>query len=183
MQKGVSQFSKDLSKYLSDPDKLVMEKVVKSMRKQGFTTELAVNVAALPYLSAALDVVTVANEQQVTVKHAADMYFPLGKMLNLLWLQNMIEQLAVSNQWHVHARGGLRDDLSNYHAQLTASLLKRYGKSSSSDKVLSEWNQEFGQKVKNVKDMMSSIKIEKQVDYPTIMVAINTLSHLVTATK
>jgi len=101
----------------------------------------------------------------------------------LIWLQNMIEQLAVSNQWHVHARGGLRDDLTGYHAQLTASLLKRYGKQHNSDTTLNEWSQEFGQKVKNVKDMMSSIKNEKDVDYPTIMVAINTLSHLVAATK
>ena len=42
---------------------------------------------------------------------------------------------------------------------------------------------EFGNKVKNVKDMMASIKVEKNVDYPTIMVAVNSLSHLVTATK
>jgi len=103
-------------------------------------------------------------------------------MLNLIWLQNMIELLHVHNQWHVHARGGLRDDLSNYHAQLTASLLRRYGKLNH-EQALQSWSQEFGQKVQNVKQMMASIRSEKNVDYPTIMVAINSLSHLVTATK
>ncbi|TDR17546.1 NAD-glutamate dehydrogenase [Marinicella litoralis] len=183
LSKGVSQFRKDFAKYISDTDRVSMERVINALSKQKFAKNLAHDIAALPYLSAALDVVMVANEQGVTVKKAADMYFPLGKMLNLIWLQNMIEKLKVSNQWHVHARGGLRDDLSDYHAQLTSSLLKRYGKKQDSEKSLTQWNQEFGQKVKNVKDMMSSIKVEKQIDYPTIMVAINTLSHLVAATK
>jgi glutamate dehydrogenase len=183
LNKGVAQFRNDFTKYISEVDKAAMNRVINAIDKQGFSNQLAQNIAALPYLSAALDVVKVANKQNVSVRNAADLYFPLGKMLNLIWLQHMIEQLAVSNQWHVHARGGLRDDLSGYHAQLTASLLKRYGKQKNSDVVLSQWAQEFDQKVKTVKDMMTSIKLEKDVDYPTIMVAINSLSHLVTATK
>ncbi|MFC3193431.1 NAD-glutamate dehydrogenase [Marinicella sediminis] len=183
LNKGVNQFSKDLAKYLSDADQTALNKSVKTYQKQGFSDDLSSKISALPYLSASLDVVSVANQQSVTVKQAADMYFPLGKMLNLLWLQNMIEQLKVNNQWHVHARGGLRDDLTEYHAELTASLIKRYGKKQSSDVILTQWGQDFSVQVKNVKDMMASIKLEKQVDYPTIMVAINTLSHLVSATK
>ena len=180
---GVKQFRKNFTKYISDADQNAMDRVTHALDKQGFNAKLAEDIAALPYLSAAMDVVRVANQQKVTVKQAADTYFPLGKMLNLLWLQDMIEQLKVNNQWHVHARGGLRDDLSEYHAQLTASILKRYGISKNSDETLDKWTDEFGNKVKNVKDMMASIKVEKNVDYPTIMVAVNSLSHLVTATK
>ncbi len=183
LHKGVSQFRKNLSQYINDADAASMKRVINALDKQGFSTELAQNIAALPYLSSALDVVRVANDQNVSVQQAADMYFPLGKMLNLIWLQNMVEKLEVNNQWHVHARGGLRDDLTEHHAQLTASLLKRYGKQKSSEVALAEWSQDFGQQVKNVKDMMTSIKHEKNVDYPTIMVAINSLNHLVTATK
>ena len=183
LNNGVNEFRKNFTVYINEADKAAMNRVVNAIDKQGFSNDLAQKIASLPYLSAALDVVKVANNQQVSVKHAADLYFPLGKMLNLIWLQNMIEKLAVSNQWHVHARGGLRDDLTDYHAQLTASLLKRYGKNKNSDEALSEWSQEFGQKVKSVKNMMTSIKHEKDIDYPTIMVAINTLSHLVVATK
>ena len=83
----------------------------------------------------------------------------------------------------MHARGGLRDDLTEYHAELTASLIKKYGKKQSSEQTLNQWSQDYQTQVKNVKDMMNSIKLEKQVDYPTIMVAINTLSHLVSATR
>ncbi len=183
LNKGVNQFRKNFTKYISETDKAAMNRVINAIDKQGFSKDLAQDIAALPYLSAALDVVKVANKKKVPVRDAADLYFPLGKMLNLIWLQNMIEQLAVSNQWHVHARGGLRDDLTEYHAQLTESLLKRYGKQKNSEEILAEWTQDFGQKVKNVKHMMNSIKLEKVADYPTIMVAINTLSHLVTATK
>lgn len=183
LNKGVKQFRKEFTKYISDSDETVMQRSISSLIKQGFDDKLANQMASLPYLSAALDVVKVANQQSVTVKQAADMYFPLGKMLNLIWLQDMIEQLKVNNQWHVHARGGLRDDLSESHSELTALLLQRYGKNKKSDEALAQWHQEFGQKVKNVKDMMTSIRVEKQIDYPTIMVAINTLSHLVVATK
>ncbi|WP_154222093.1 NAD-glutamate dehydrogenase [Marinicella rhabdoformis] len=184
LQKGVNQFKNNFTDYINDVDAAAKTRVEKALQRKGFEKTLSEAIAALPYLSAALDVVSVANKQNIAVKKAADVYFPLGKFLNLLWLQTMVEKLVVDNQWHVYARGGLRDDLSNHHAQLTASLLKSYdNKKLSSEEIISKWSQEHNDKVKKVKDMMMSIKSEKNADYPTIMVAINSLSHLVSATK
>lgn len=181
LQSGIKQFRNNFKDYITDADAAARTRSEAALVKKGFGKRLSSNLSSLPYLSAALDVVSVANKKNIDVKKAADVYFPLGKFLNLLWLQSMVEKLVVDNQWHVYARGGLRDDLSNHHAQLTASLLSKYkGKS---DAIIQAWSQEHGQKVKNVKDMMMNIKSEKQVDYPTIMVAINSLSHLVAATK
>ena len=67
--------------------------------------------------------------------------------------------------------------------KLTASLLSSYDNKLSSDEIIHTWSQEHGDKVKKVKDMMMSIKSEKNADYPTIMVAINSLSQLVSATR
>lgn len=183
LQAGVNQFKNNFTDYINDVDAAAKTRVEKALQRKGFEKGLSESVAALPYLSAALDVVSVANKQNIEVKKAADVYFPLGKFLNLLWLQSMVEKLVVDNQWHVYARGGLRDDLSNHHAQLTASLLKTYDNDLASDAIIQTWAQEHGEKVKKVKDMMMSIKSEKNADYPTIMVAINSLSHLVSATK
>lgn len=183
LKKGVKQFKDNFTAYINDADAAAKTRVEKALQRKGFEKGLSESIAALPYLSAALDVVSVANKQKITVKKAADVYFPLGKFLNLLWLQSMVEKLVVDNQWHVYARGGLRDDLSNHHAELTASLLKSYDNKLSSEAIIQRWSQDHGDKVKKVKSMMMSIKSEKNADYPTIMVAINSLSHLVAATK
>ncbi len=181
LKSGIEEFKLHLSRFITDTDASTKKREQQLWKRKGFAVKLSSEIASLPFLSAALDVVTIANDLKLGVQETADVYFPLGKFLNLLWLQSMVEKLTVDNQWHVYARGGLRDDLSQHHAELTASLLKKY--KGSSDEIIHIWSEEHGQKVKNAKDMMLSIKAEKKADYPTIMVAINLLNHLVTATK
>ena len=183
LQSGVNQFVSDFEQHITATDLQVFKRENKSLLDKGFEKELAGHIAALPYINAALDVVKVANDENVSVKNAADMYFPLGQYLNLLWLHGMIEKLPVDSHWHVHARGDLRDDLSEHHAQLTAALIRRYGTQKSARDVMDQWLDDQQKMVNNMKQLMTNIKSEKQADYATIMVAVNSLSNLVSATR
>ncbi|MCF6301121.1 MAG: NAD-glutamate dehydrogenase, partial [Proteobacteria bacterium] len=183
LQTGVKQFQQDINDFITETDARQMNKHNASLLRKGFEDLLAHQIASMPYLKSAMDVVMVANRTKILVKQAAAIYFPLGKSLNLLWLQKMIEKLTVENQWHVNARGGLRDDLYMHHAGLTSSLIKKYGTKLSGDKVLIQWLNDYPQEVKAVKAMMTGIRAEKQIDYATVMVAINSLSNLAAAIK
>lgn len=183
LKPGVQQFTHNLSSYVSSADVASIERDQKALDKKGFKNETAERLSILPYLSASLDVVNVAQKAQLEVKQVAELYFPLGKFLNLTWLQNMVQQLLVENQWHVYARGGLSDDLNSYHAQLVASLLEKYDHSTDADKIIATWSEQHKSLVQKMKNMMLSVKSEKKLDYPTIMVAVNALSLLVGATK
>ena len=183
LQSGVDAFVADFEQHITPSDSLVFQRENKSLAEKGFSKKLAKQLAALPYINAALDVVKVANDEKVTVKTAANMYFPLGQYLNLVWLNSMVEKLPVDSHWHVHARGDLRDDLSEHHAELTAALIRRYGSKKSAEKIMQQWLHDQQKKVNNVKQLMTSIKSEKQADYATVMVAVNSLSNLVSATR
>jgi NAD-specific glutamate dehydrogenase len=89
----------------------------------------------------------------------------------------------VDSHWHVHARGDLRDDLSEHHAELTAALIRRYGTKKSAQTVMDQWLKDQQKMVNNMKQLMTNIKSEKQADYATVMVAVNSLSNLVSATR
>lgn len=183
LQSGVSQFVSDFEQHITATDAQVYQRENKALTEKGFAKKLANKLAALPYINAALDVVKVANDGKVSVKNAADMYFPLGQYLNLVWLHGMVEKLPVDSHWHVHARGDLRDDLSEHHAQLTAVLIRRYGTKKSAQEVMDQWLQDQQKMVRNMKQLMTNIKTEKQADYATVMVAVNSLSNLVSATR
>ncbi|MCX7543816.1 NAD-glutamate dehydrogenase [Marinicella gelatinilytica] len=183
LQSGVNAFKADFEQYITPADNQVFDRELKSLADKGFHKKIARQLAALPYINAALDVVKVANDEKVSVKSAADMYFPLGQYLNLVWLNSMVEKLPVDSHWHVHARGDLRDDLSEHHAELTAALIRRYGTKKSAQKVMDQWLHDQQKMVDNVKQLMTSIKSDKQADYATVMVAVNSLSNLVSATR
>jgi NAD-specific glutamate dehydrogenase len=94
LQSGVDQFVADFDKYITSTDAQVYQRENKALVDKGFHKSLAGQIAALPYINAALDVVKVANDEKVSVKNAADMYFPLGQYLNLLWLHSMVEKIT-----------------------------------------------------------------------------------------
>lgn len=183
LQSGVDQFVNEFEQHITASDIQVYQRETKSMLDKGFSKSIAKQLAALPYINAALDVVKVANDENVSVKNAADMFFPLGQYLNLVWLNGMVEKLPVDSHWHVHARGDLRDDLSEHHAQLTAALIRRYGIKKSAQEVMDQWLHDQQKMVNNMKQLMTNIKSEKQADYATVMVAVNSLSNLVSATR
>ena len=183
LKTGVNQFVGDFEQHITAADAQVYQRENKSLLDKGFGKPIAKQLAALPYINAALDVVKVANDEKVTVKSAADMFFPLGQYLNLVWLHSMVEKLPVDSHWHVHARGDLRDDLSEHHAELTAALIRRYGTKNSAQEVMDQWLHDQQKMVNNMKQLMTNIKSEKQADYATVMVAVNSLSNLVSATR
>ncbi|GAA4821530.1 glutamate dehydrogenase [Marinicella pacifica] len=183
LQSGVNQFVTNFDQHITPADVQLYQREKKNLTDNGFHKNIAQQLAALPYIKAALDVVKVANDEQVTVKSAADMFFPLGQYLNLVWLNSMVEKLPVDSHWHVHARGDLRDDLSEHHAQLTAALIRRYGTKKSAQTVMDQWLHDQQKMVNNMKQLMTNIKSDKQADYATVMVAVNSLSNLVSATR
>lgn len=180
---GVKKVLLNIEKFLSVKDAVNKKRFEDKITKNGMSSKLAKKIALIPYLNVSLDVVVMAKKTLAGVEKVADLYFQIGKKYHILWLIRTIKKLQVDNRWHVLARGGLRDDLLQHHAGLTVSLLNRYGKRSKGDEIINQWSAEFPKEVRMAEKTMKRIRNEKHVDYPAIMVAVNTIKHLANALK
>jgi glutamate dehydrogenase len=89
----------------------------------GLPAPLARKVAALTPMHAALDIIALAENCKVGVRHAAEMYFRVGDALQLDWIADQIDGLHVEGVWQAKARGSLRDNLYGLHRALCANML------------------------------------------------------------
>ena len=180
---GVKKMMSGVEQFLSPKDAVIKKRMQERMIRSGMDAKLAEQIAIIPHINMSLDVVIVAKDTGATVDRVADLYFRIGKSFNVLWLVRMIKKLHVDNRWHVLARGGLRDDLLFNHAGLTTTLLNKYGKRAQADAIIERWTDEYSREVEVAMTAMRRIRNESHVDYPAVMVAVNTIKHLANAVK
>ncbi|MDQ3946292.1 MAG: NAD-glutamate dehydrogenase [Actinomycetota bacterium] len=114
---------------LSAVDAQAMAAAAGNWEEAGVPAELARRVAALRFLSPALDVIEVGQRLGRPVEEVGAVYFALGERLELDWLSARIETLPRDDRWQTLARAALRDDWSALRATVTAEVLSAGGES------------------------------------------------------
>lgn len=93
------------------------------LEAEGVPEELARRVAVLPPAYVLLNVVEIAQREELDPADVARVHFALGERLGLPALVQRILALPRDDRWQTMARAALRDDLHTVHAQLTAQVL------------------------------------------------------------
>jgi len=179
---GVADFIANYRQFMPARDLAAVDKTATRLQKQGFDKNLAAQLALMPLLHAALDVVDISLKTGKPVPDVAHVYFGLSEQINLNWLRDLIEQLPVTGRWHAHARGALRDELFEQHSQLATLLLDKYPQTPG-EKVVTQWSRELSREVAETRKMIKQMRQEKLADYATVMVVVRTIRHLLVATK
>lgn len=89
----------------------------------GVPEDLASRVAVLPPAYMLLNIVEIAQREDLDPADVARVHFALGERLGLPALVQRILALPRNDRWQTMARAALRDDLHSVHAQLTAQVL------------------------------------------------------------
>jgi glutamate dehydrogenase len=145
----------------------------------GFSRKLARHTVMLQRLFPTLDVVETAARRRTDVNLVAKVFFGLGDTLDLKWLRKQVESLNVAGQWHAVSRANLRDELFSVHNKLVERVLHSDGGNKEPVESWMETNQEA---LKPVRHMLSDMKKNAEMDYPTISVAVRALEQLVSET-
>jgi glutamate dehydrogenase len=95
----------------------------------------------LPTAYAALNIVHIANREDLDVRKVAQVHFALGQRLGLDRLLTRIIQLPRDDRWQTMARAALRDDLHSVHAQLTNEVLASGDHDAGPDELVAQWEQ------------------------------------------
>jgi glutamate dehydrogenase len=145
----------------------------------GLPPALARKIAALPPMHSALDIIALAENCGVGVRHAADIYFRVGEALQLDWISDQVDSLQVQGVWQAKARGGLRDNLYGLHRALCANIIQ-CGKPGQDAKVAVEaWMTARGERAAHFMQTLEEMRDGGKVDFATATVALQEIRRLV----
>jgi glutamate dehydrogenase len=144
----------------------------------GFGAELAQGLAALPYLTYAVDIVDAALEQRLPVAEVAHAYFALSDALHTKWLMDNVEKLPVDGRWHAQARGVLRDELQSQQRALLGQVLLAYRPGRGGAQLVAEWLQRDDAALRYALAMFADMRNLRGLDYPTLSVAVRRLAQI-----
>ncbi|GAA3917630.1 NAD-glutamate dehydrogenase [Luteimonas lutimaris] len=161
---------------LPDSQRPAYEASLAEWRSKGMPEELALQLAALPYLEPCCDIIEVARERRLKPVDVAKVHFRLGDALRLPWLVEQIDQLPVEGRWHAVARGVLRDELAAQQRALVGQVLSTRG--SGADAKVQAWIGRDDAALRFTLSMLGELAAQKTLDYPTASVAVRRLAQL-----
>ena len=177
-QPGMNQLRKALPDALTPTGRASWDVDQEKWQGLGFPETLARDMATVPVLAAALDVLETARDAGQPVERVARVFFELGEALDIEWLRNQIEALPVESRWHAQARGSLRDELASQQRALAMQVLAQPRHDGASP--VARWLQRDDPVLKFTRGMLDEIRTQ-DVDYPIASVALRRLAQLAQA--
>ena len=144
----------------------------------GYPEDMARAFASLPFLAYALDIVEVAIERSLPVAEVAATYFSLSDALYTKWLMDAVEALPVDGRWHAQARGVLRDELQAQQRALVGQVLLA-GVGLPAEERVERWLERDDQSLRYTMAMFADMRDLRDLDYPTLSVAVRRLAQVV----
>jgi len=178
---GIARLRTGLNDLLGAEDQQRLLARADEYQQLGLPVDLSASVAQLPWLAPSPDIVDEASRRDVDVLRVAEVYFRLGDRMNLKWLAEQVEKLAVDGQWHANARSNLRDELYSQHRALTSRVL--HLADTSAHDLVDQWMHNNRTDVARSMDMLADMRNLPKMDYATVSVALRGLEQLVIATS
>jgi glutamate dehydrogenase len=154
------------------------EASIHDWKAKGVPQELAVQLAALPYLEPCCDIIELSGMRKLNPVEVAKVHFRLGEALNLPWLLAQIDALPVEGRWHAVARGVLHQELATQQRALVNQVLAEEGAHARAK--VRHWLERDDAGLRITLTMLNELAAQKTLDYPTASVAVQRLSQLVT---
>lgn len=145
-----------------------------SLVDQGFDEGLAASLALASPMLAALDIVEVANQLEVSVVRTAKVHYALGEVMHFEWLGKQIEKLQVIGPWHASARAGLRDSLLGRYRATTIQVLE-HGGELPDEALVESWLESHRTQTDELRSMLTEMRASPTMDYAMISVALRAL--------
>ncbi len=136
---GVKVLSKELDKLVPESLQTTIAQRQNVAVSDGLPVELARQIALMPVLSSACDIIRIATEQKVDLKVAAQTYFYVGERFHLDWLRQKARFLPQGDYWQSEAANGLMGQLYGCQAGLTVRVLRDVGKKVKDGSVFDAW--------------------------------------------
>ena len=176
---NVKELRENINNLLTDSLKLTTSQRTQTGEHDGLPKQLAHQIAILPALSSACDIIHISLKKKMALQDTARTYFALGEYFNFDWLRQQTNFLSSENDWYNKATEGLIDQLYNCQANLTACILKDTNAHNGNNKdTLMKWVEKNKQQVQQLKSFFKDIKRNDNIDLPILVIAEQRLRNL-----
>lgn len=172
---GIKELSKSLDSFVTESLKDTISHRQKASEKDGLPKDLAHQIALMPVLSSACDIIRISSEQNTDLANTARTYFELGQRFHLDWLRQQARFLPHEDHWQDEAAKGLTDHLYGCQAGMTVRILKDVnGKAKKVPKDVSLvdlWLESHQHHLKQIDSLFADLRRTGTVDLTMLTVA------------
>ena len=136
----------------------------------------AAQLAALAWLGNAIDIIEIARRERRALRLCAGVYFEVGELLGLDWLDAAIDALPTGNHWHDRATFGLGNELRASHSAIARKVLAM-DSADSGAALLKKWRNANRRMIGVIEEMARELQNE-QADFAMLSVLISELAWL-----
>ena len=126
-REGIKSLIMNLDSLTTDSLGVLIEERKKEAIDNGIPEELARQIAFIPALSSACDIIRMAKEHEVEFKETARTYYEVGERFHVYWLRQKVRLLPRENHWQSEASNGLLEQLYGSQAGITRRVLRDVG--------------------------------------------------------
>jgi glutamate dehydrogenase len=155
------------------------QSICREFSDAGVPETLVAEVASPGYLYGGLSVVEVAQQLDIDLLVAAQMYFDLAELLQLHGVASQISDVNVETYWHAMARETYLDDLEAQLRRLTLALCRFITPECDVDSVIGQWSQQQQLQLERWNSMANEVQNSAGSDFALFSVALRELLDLV----
>ncbi len=175
---GARALAQALPGVLQGADRESFQDRLVELAAAGVPPALARQVASMPALLSAFDIVEDGELTDAPQPVVMAVYFGIGSRLGMDWLRDRILELPRNDRWQALARAALRDDLYEMHRALTRDVLAR-GTGFGAPAAIDAWLAANQGAVERSQSVLADVKAARTYDTTTLPVALRELKNLV----
>jgi len=168
---GVAQVARALDTTLVEDQRRILESRFRGFEEQGAPRETASQVARLPFLSSACDLVRLARTGGRPVEAVARVYFSVGARFGFIWLRRAAARLSADTAWEKLAVSALVDDLDGQQAELTARVLQLAKAGESPEVAIERFAESRRSRVARTEQLLAELHTASTLDFVMLAVA------------
>lgn len=172
---GIKALTKNLDDVLTKDLKRSMDDRRNAFVQDGIPEALAHQIALMPVLSSACDIIRISSEQETNLKNTAATYFKLGERFHIDWLRNKVRYLPHDDFWQAEVANGLTEQLYSSQAGMTVRILRDLNGSKiklPKDKSLVDmWVDDHAQSLKQLDGLFVDLRRAGTIDLTMLIVA------------
>ncbi len=186
MSNDVKDFRKGIQNLRNHIDTLVTENLQEmietrknSFIQDGMPASLARQIALMPVLSSACDIIRISLEHKTNLTNTAKTYFRVGQNFHLDWLRQQAKFMTSEDSWHSEATTGLVEQLYGAQAGLTIRILRDTGARGAKGKdIVDRWLESHTHTVEQLYPLFNKLRRAGTIDLPMLMIAEQRLRNL-----
>ncbi len=177
---GVDMLRKNLKTLLTPALHHSIDQHVNAGVNDGLPKEMAEQIALMPVLSSACDIIQISVEKKQDILNVARTYFEVGEQFHMDWLRTQTRYLNADNHWESEAISGLMAHLYGCQAGITIRILQDVVKKKAEQghSISQKWFTDNAAELRQIEPLFVELKAAGTVDLPMLITAEQRLRQL-----